>query len=77
MFGIVLLILFVGALIGTRLLISHAEPILRARIIETLSTRFNSRVELGELHVSVTQGLQVSGSGLRVFGSFDPNPILS
>src|SRR5579871_5690481 len=72
--GIVLLVLFIGAAIGTRLLISHAEPILRARIIETLSTRFNSRVELGELHVSVMQGLQVSGGGLRVFGSFDPNP---
>ncbi len=72
--GIVLLVLFIGAAIGTRLLISHAEPILRARIIETLSTRFNSRVELGELHVSVMKGLQVSGGGLRVFGSFDPNP---
>ena len=72
--GIVLLVLFIGGLIGTRLLISHAEPILRARIIETLSTRFNSRVELGELHVSVVKGLQVSGGGLRVFGSFDPNP---
>jgi len=72
--GIVLLVLFVGALIGARLLISHAEPILRARIIETLSTRFNSRVDLAEFHVSVMNGLQVSGTGLRVFGSFDPNP---
>jgi hypothetical protein len=72
--GIVLLVLFIGAVIGARLLVSHAEPILRARIIETLSTRFNSRVELAELHVSVMKGLQVSGGGLRVFGSFDPNP---
>lgn len=72
--GILLLVLFVAAVVGTHLLISHAEPILRARIIETLSTRFNSRVELAELHVSVLKGLQVSGGGLRVFGSFDPNP---
>ena len=72
--GVVLLVLFIGAAISARLLISRAEPILRARIIETLSTRFNSRVELGELHVSVMRGLQVSGGGLRVFGSFDPDP---
>lgn len=72
--GIVLLVVFVSAVVGARLVASHAEPILRARIIETLSTRFNSRVELGELHVSVMKGLQVSGGGLRVFGSFDPNP---
>jgi hypothetical protein len=72
--GIVLLVLFIGAVIGARLLVSHAEPILRARIIETLSTRFNSRVELAGLDVSVMKGLQVSGTGLRVFGSFDPNP---
>jgi hypothetical protein len=55
------------------ILVSHAEPILRARVIETLSTRFKSKVELDGFHVSLLRGLQVSGEGLRLFGEFDPN----
>jgi hypothetical protein len=51
----------------------NAEPILRARIIETLSTRFHSRVELASLKVSVIQGLVVSGKGLMIYGQNDPN----
>src|SRR5262249_24845309 len=54
-------------------LVSHAEPILRARVIETLSTRFKSKVELDGFHVSLIKGFQVSGDGLRIFGSTDPN----
>jgi len=52
---------------------SHAEPILRARVIETLSARFKSKVELDGFHVSALEGLQVSGNGLRLFGAEDPN----
>lgn len=69
-----LLILFVAATIAVRYAIKHAEPILRARVIETLSTRFKSRVELASLSVSVMSGLQVSGSGLQIYGATDPNP---
>src|SRR5580658_11099261 len=52
---------------------SRAEPILRARVIETLSARFKSKVELDGFHVSLLKGLQVSGEGLRIFGDTDPN----
>jgi len=45
----------------------RAEPILRGRIVETLSTRFESRVELEGFHVSVLKGLEVSGEGLRIY----------
>src|SRR5271170_4056697 len=55
------------------ILISRAEPIVRARVIETLSTRFNSKVELDGFHVSLFRGLEVSGEGLRLFGDTDPN----
>lgn len=55
------------------LVISRAEPILRARVTETLSTRFKSKVELDAFRVSLVQGLQVSGEGLRIFGEVDPN----
>ncbi len=53
--------------------IRNAEPILQARIIETLSTRFHSRVELAGLHVSIAHGLRVSGQGLKIFGKNDLN----
>jgi len=52
--------------------IDHAEPMLRAHVIETVSTRFKSKVELDTFHVSVFPGLQVSGEGLRIFGGTDP-----
>lgn len=69
-----LAILAAAAFFAVRHVLSHAEPILRARVIETLSTRFKSRVELAELHVSLQDGVGVSGSGLKIFGLSDPNP---
>lgn len=52
----------------------RAQPILRARVIETLSSRFKSRVELSELHVSISHGLHVEGKALEIYGASDPNP---
>jgi hypothetical protein len=57
-----------------RIAILRAEPILRTRVIETLSTRFKSRVELAEIHVWIDGGLHVQGKGLKIFGRTDPNP---
>ena len=45
----------------------RAEPILRARVIETLSTRFDSRVELASFGVSVFHGFEVEGGGLKLY----------
>lgn len=73
MLGIVVAI-FVVILISLRIVISHAQPILRTRVVETLSARFKSRVELGELHVSISHGLNVHGKGLQIYGATDPNP---
>jgi hypothetical protein len=70
--GIALLAIVVITVTGS-ILASRAEPILRARVIETLSARFKSQVELDSFHVSVRNGLQVSGGGLRIFGDTDPN----
>lgn len=70
--GIALAVVVVFA-IAAKILISHAEPILRARVIETLSTRFHSRVELQGFHVGVGDGLEVSGEGLNIYGQTDPN----
>ena len=67
---------FIGLAItaGTvRFVIARAQPILRARVIDTLSNRFDSKVELESFHVSVLDGIVVSGGGLKLFGKDDPN----
>jgi hypothetical protein len=48
-------------------MVHRAAPILKGRVIETLSTRFNSRVELDGFDVSLMKGFEVSGDGLRIF----------
>src|SRR5271170_1247670 len=48
-------------------MVHRAAPILKERVIETLSYRFNSRVELDGFDVSLVKGLEVSGNGLRIF----------
>ncbi len=50
-----------------QILIERAGPILKGRVIETLSTRFNSHVELDSLQVAVLRGLSVTGGGLRIY----------
>jgi AsmA-like C-terminal region len=51
----------------------NAEPILRRRVIASLEERFRSSVELDALHISVMQGLEVSGSGLRILSIAGPS----
>jgi AsmA-like C-terminal region len=49
------------------IVVHRAMPILKGRVIETLSTRFDSRVEMDGFSVSVLKGLEVSGDGLRIY----------
>jgi hypothetical protein len=71
--AVVALVLVAAAALSVRFAIAGAEPILRTRVIGTLSNRFKSKVELADFHVSVANGIQVSGGGLKVFGTVDPN----
>jgi hypothetical protein len=66
-------ILLLTSVVGWYFLKAHAEPILRARVIETLTARFQTKVEMGDFHVSVEDGLAVSGEGLKIHGKTDPN----
>jgi hypothetical protein len=66
-FGIVALIAVAALGVVVEAVVDRAEPILKGRVIETLSTKFNGKVELDRLDVSVLKGLQVSGDGLRIF----------
>src|SRR5271156_2727704 len=61
-----LVAIVIAAAVG-EVMMRRAAPILKGRVIETLSTRFNSRVELDDFNVSLLKGLEVSGSGLRIF----------
>jgi hypothetical protein len=69
-----LVVLIVAVVLEARHLLAHAQPILRARVIETLSARFKTKVELADLDVSFADGLNVSGKGLHIYGPTDPNP---
>ncbi len=64
-------------LIATALVVRHIEqnaaPILRQRIIDTVSRRFNSPVELDRVSISAMKGLEVTGEGLRVKFIAGPN----
>ena len=55
------------------MVVARAGPILRGRVIQTLSDRFQSKVDLDRFQVSISNGLQVSGEGLRIYGVNDPN----
>lgn len=70
----VFLALLVIVVVCVRVVITRAQPILRTRLIETLSARFKSRVELADVHVWIADGVHVEGKGLKVFGATDPNP---
>src|ERR1700685_2230586 len=70
----ILLVFSAVVAVGVRVVMARAQPILRARVIETLSARFKSRVELAELHVWVANGVHVEGKGLKIYGLTDPNP---
>ena len=70
----ILLLFLIAVAICVRIAFVRAEPILRTRVIETLSARFKSRVELQELHVWILNGLHVGGKGLEIYGASDPNP---
>jgi hypothetical protein len=72
--GVFALSVCVASGLAVRYVIDHAAPILRARVIQTLATRFDSRVELTGFQVSVLHGIEVSGTGLQIFGTSDPNP---
>jgi hypothetical protein len=67
------LVLAAVAIVIITSVIYHAEPILKGRVVETLSTRFRGHVELSTFHVSMAHGFQVTGTGLKIFGPGDPN----
>lgn len=58
---------FAGLLVAGDILLHRAGPMLKAKVIETLSARYDSRVELKKFQVSMIKGFEVSGTGLRLY----------
>ena len=67
-----MLVLVIAALIAGDVLLHRASPILKAKVVETLSTRFDSRVQLDKFQVSLLKGFQVSGAGLKLYPNHLP-----
>ncbi len=65
--GITLGVLLIAFVITGEYVAHHLGPILRSSVVDTLSDRFHSPVELDSLDVSVANGLEVDGRGLRIF----------
>ncbi len=64
--GSLLAVFLLAVFIAAEYAIKHAEPVLRASVVQSLSARFHSPVELDEMTVSITHGIVVHGSGLRI-----------
>ncbi len=53
--------------IALLLLARHAEPLLRARIVQALEDHFHAHVELDGFHIALRDGLRAEGKGLRIW----------
>jgi hypothetical protein len=61
------LIVVAAGLIAGEIILHRAGPMMKQKVIDTLSTRFDSRVELDSFSVSVVRGFEVSGGGLKLY----------
>ena len=64
--GATLLLLAVALAITVGIVLNRAEPFLRARVVNTLASRFDANVQLDQFAVSTTQGFAITGGGLRI-----------
>jgi hypothetical protein len=65
--GVAALVVLIAVAAVVAIMLHRAEPTLRASVIKTMQERFHAHVELDDLHVSVVDGFQVEGSGLRIW----------
>src|SRR3984885_1659593 len=65
--GISALAMAVAAAATFEILLSRAELILRARLMQSLSARFHSRVEMGAFEVSLLRGFEISGKDVAIY----------
>lgn len=69
----VLAVVVIGLAVAAEYALHNVEPIMRNRVVESLSNRFKSQVELGEFQVTFTQGVGVEGKNLSLRSSLYPD----
>jgi hypothetical protein len=62
----VFLVVAIAGALAVRWGLQQMQPMLRRKVVETLSARFHSPVELDRLDVSMRRGVLVTGGGLRI-----------
>jgi hypothetical protein len=62
----VFVVLAIAGIFGVEWGMRQIQPMLRRKVVETLSARFNSPVELDRLSLSMSKGVMVTGGGLRI-----------
>ena len=60
------LVVAIAGALAVRWGLQQMQPMLRRKVVETLSARFHSPVELDRLNVSMRNGVIVTGGGLRI-----------
>jgi len=60
------LVVVVGLGGAAEYVLHNAGPIVKKRVVETLSTRFSVPVQLDSLQISLMHGIEVEGDGLRI-----------
>lgn len=65
--SVVVAVLIIATLIAGDIALRRIGPVLKARVVQTLSSRFDSRVQLDQFNVSVFRGFEVYGQGLRLY----------
>jgi hypothetical protein len=64
--AIVLVAGLIVAFIAAEYVATHMAPLLKHAVIDAIEDRFHETTELDDLHVSVINGLEVQGRGLRL-----------
>jgi hypothetical protein len=64
--GTVFAVLVFAAVVAVLWGLRQMQPLMRKRVVETLSARFHSPVELDRLSLSMRDGVLVTGGGLRI-----------
>jgi hypothetical protein len=66
-FSSIALVLIAAGLIAGEIVLHRAGPMMKQKVVDTLSARFDSRVELDSFSVSLVKGFEVSGAGLKLY----------
>jgi hypothetical protein len=63
----VALVAIAAGITAGEIILRRSYPIMKRKVVDTLSARFDSRVELDSFSVSLVKGFEVSGAGLKLY----------